>query len=91
MKISSQFPTTLDSPEHIAIAERLGYAHAWLFDTPQQSADVWMILALAAQRTERIGVGPSIREAVERVMREDHDEAVSMLGAHARPVTRPER
>jgi 5,10-methylenetetrahydromethanopterin reductase len=60
MKISSQFPTTLDSPEHIAIAERLGYAHAWLFDTPQQSADVWMILALAAQRTERIGVGPGV-------------------------------
>jgi 5,10-methylenetetrahydromethanopterin reductase len=60
MKISSQFPTALDSPEHIAIAERLGYAHAWLFDTPQQSADVWMILALAAQRTERIGVGPGV-------------------------------
>jgi 5,10-methylenetetrahydromethanopterin reductase len=31
-----------------------------LFDTPQQSADVWMILALAAERTERIGLGPGV-------------------------------
>jgi 5,10-methylenetetrahydromethanopterin reductase len=60
MKVSSQFAASLDSPEHIAIAERLGYAHAWLFDTPQQSADVWMILALAAERTERIGLGPGV-------------------------------
>jgi 5,10-methylenetetrahydromethanopterin reductase len=60
MKISAQFATSLDSPEHIAIAERLGYARAWLFDTPQQSPDVWMMLALAAERTERIGWGPGV-------------------------------
>jgi hypothetical protein len=35
MKISSQFPTSRGSPEHIAVAERLGYDHAWLYDTPQ--------------------------------------------------------
>jgi 5,10-methylenetetrahydromethanopterin reductase len=60
MKISCQFPTSLDSPRHIAIAERLGYDRAWLFDTPQQSADVWMMLALTAARTERIGLGPGV-------------------------------
>jgi 5,10-methylenetetrahydromethanopterin reductase len=60
VQISSQFATSLDSPQHIAIAERLGYDRAWLFDTPQQSADVWMILALAATRTERIGLGPGV-------------------------------
>jgi len=60
VKISSQFPTSLDSPRHIAIAEQLGYDRAWLFDTPQQSPDVWMMLALAAQRTERIGLGPGV-------------------------------
>jgi ABC-type sugar transport system substrate-binding protein len=58
--ISAQFATSLDSPEHIAVAERLGYARAWLFDTPQQSPDVWMMLALAAERTERIGLGPGV-------------------------------
>jgi 5,10-methylenetetrahydromethanopterin reductase len=60
MKISSQFPTSLDSPQHIAVSERLGYDRAWLFDTPQQSPDVWMMLALAAERTERIGLGPGV-------------------------------
>ncbi len=42
------------------LAEQLGYERAWLYDTPQQSADVWMMLALAAQRTERIGLGPGV-------------------------------
>jgi 5,10-methylenetetrahydromethanopterin reductase len=60
MKISCAFPTTLESHEHIALAEELGYEFAWLYDTPQQSPDVWMMLALAAERTERIGLGPGV-------------------------------
>jgi alkanesulfonate monooxygenase SsuD/methylene tetrahydromethanopterin reductase-like flavin-dependent oxidoreductase (luciferase family) len=42
------------------MAERLGYARAWVYDTPQQSPDVWMTPALAAVRTERIGPGPGV-------------------------------
>jgi 5,10-methylenetetrahydromethanopterin reductase len=60
MKISAQFATSLNSPEHIAIAERLGYDRAWLFDTPHESPDVWMMLALAAARTQTIGLGPGV-------------------------------
>src|ERR1700759_870236 len=60
MEISCAFPTTLQSHEHIALAEELGYERAWLYDTPQQSPDVWMMLALAAERTERIGLGPGV-------------------------------
>jgi 5,10-methylenetetrahydromethanopterin reductase len=60
MEVSCAFPTALDSPDNIALAERLGYHRAWLYDTPQQSPDVWMTLALAAQRTERIGLGPGV-------------------------------
>ena len=60
MQISSQFATSLDSPEHIAVSERLGYDRAWLQDTPAHSPDVWMMLALAAKRTERIGLGPGV-------------------------------
>lgn len=60
MQVSTQFATSLDSPRHIAIAEELGYDRAWLHDTPQQGPDVWMMLALAAQRTERIGLGPGV-------------------------------
>src|SRR5215217_814960 len=60
MEVSCAFPTALDSPDHIALAEQLGYARAWFYDTPQQSPDVWMALALAAERTQRIGLGPGV-------------------------------
>jgi 5,10-methylenetetrahydromethanopterin reductase len=60
MDVSCAFPTALDSPDNIALAERLGYHRAWVYDTPQQSPDVWMTLALAAQRTEHIGLGPGV-------------------------------
>src|ERR1700742_4909366 len=60
MDVSCAFPTALDSPENIAAAERLGYHRAWVYDTPQQSPDVWMTLPLAAERTERIGLGPGV-------------------------------
>ncbi|PVZ13256.1 LLM class flavin-dependent oxidoreductase [Actinomycetospora cinnamomea] len=60
MEVSCAFPTTLHSPDDIALAERLGYDRAWVYDTPQQSPDVWMTLALAAERTERIGLGPGV-------------------------------
>ncbi|QPP07372.1 LLM class flavin-dependent oxidoreductase [Streptomyces bathyalis] len=60
MEVSCAFPTALDSPDNIALAEQLGYARAWVYDTPQQSPDVWMTLALAAERTERIGLGPGV-------------------------------
>ena len=60
IQLSCAFATAADSPEHIRIAEELGYERAWLYDTPQQSPDVWLTLALAAQRTSRIGLGPGV-------------------------------
>ncbi len=60
IKISAQFATSLHSPDHIAIAEHLGYDRAWLFDNPHEDPDVWMMLALAAQRTTTIGLGPGV-------------------------------
>jgi 5,10-methylenetetrahydromethanopterin reductase len=60
MKLSCVFAPTMDTPDHIAAAERLGYERAWIFDTPQQSPDVFMTLARAAERTTRIGLGPGV-------------------------------
>jgi len=60
MKISCAFPTTMSSHEDIRIAEEIGYEFAWLYDTPQNSPDVWVSLALAAERTTRIGLGPGV-------------------------------
>ena len=60
MKISCALATSLSTPEHVRIAEELGYHRAWLYDSPALYADVWTILGLAAQRTTRIGLGPAV-------------------------------
>lgn len=60
MRISVAFPTAMDSHENIVLAEELGFERAWLYDTPQNSPDVWMMLALAAVRTTRIHLGPGV-------------------------------
>lgn len=60
MDISCAFATSLDTPDHVAIAEQLGYRRAWCYDSPALYPDVWMVLGLAAERTERIGLGPGV-------------------------------
>lgn len=42
------------------MAERLGYRRAWLYDSPALYPDVWAMLALAAEKTSRIGIGPGV-------------------------------
>jgi 5,10-methylenetetrahydromethanopterin reductase len=58
--ISCAFAPSLATPEHVALAERLGYRRAWLYDSPGLYPDVWMLLALAAERTSTIGLGPAV-------------------------------
>jgi 5,10-methylenetetrahydromethanopterin reductase len=60
MKISAAFPPVPATPEHIALAEMLGYSTAWVYDTPALQLDCWMTLALAAARTRRIRLGPGV-------------------------------
>ncbi len=60
MEISCAFPPVPETPSHIALAESLGYRRAWIYDTPALQLDVWMILAVAAERTERIELGPGV-------------------------------
>ena len=57
--ISCVFAPSLGTPAHIELAERLGYRRAWCYDSPAMYADPWMILAIAAQRTAVIGLGPA--------------------------------
>ena len=57
--ISCVLAPSLDTPAHIALAERLGYRRAWCYDSPALCADPWMVLALAAGRTRAIGLGPA--------------------------------
>ena len=60
MELSCAFATALDTPDHIAIAEELGYRRAWCYDSPGLYPDVWMVLARAADRTSTIGLGPGV-------------------------------
>src|SRR3954469_19339287 len=58
--ISCGFPPSLRAVEHIVLAEQLCYTRAWLYDSPALYPDVWVVLGLAAARTERIGLGPGV-------------------------------
>ncbi len=60
MDISCAFPPGLRTPDHIALAESLGFRRAWCYDTPAAFADPWATLCRAADRTERIGLGPAV-------------------------------
>jgi 5,10-methylenetetrahydromethanopterin reductase len=48
------------APETAALAEELGYHRAWFYDSPALYGDVWVAIARALDRTERIGVGTAV-------------------------------
>jgi 5,10-methylenetetrahydromethanopterin reductase len=58
--LSAAFPPGRDTPDYVALAERLGYSRAWLYDSPALYHDVWMTLARCADRTDTIGLGPAV-------------------------------
>ncbi len=60
LTLSAAFPPGLATPDHVALAEDLGYQRAWLYDSPALYHDVWMTLARAADRTSTIGLGPAV-------------------------------
>jgi 5,10-methylenetetrahydromethanopterin reductase len=60
MDISCAFATAMDTPEHVVLAEELGFRRAWLYDSPALYPEVFMTLARAAERTSRIGLGPGV-------------------------------
>ena len=41
-------------------AEAVGYDFCWVWDSPMIRSNVWALLALAADRTSRIAVGPGV-------------------------------
>ena len=60
MDISCALASSLETPADIEVAEGLGYARAWCYDSPAIYADVWMTLTRAAERTSTIGLGPAV-------------------------------
>src|SRR5262249_12893525 len=60
IELSCAFATSPDSHEHVRIAESLGYRRALFYDSRALYPDVWVQLCRAAERTERIGLGPGV-------------------------------
>jgi 5,10-methylenetetrahydromethanopterin reductase len=60
LHVSCAFAPSSGTPDHIVLAEQLGYERAWCYDSPALYSDVWMTLSLAALRTSRIGLGPAV-------------------------------
>src|SRR5262249_5282343 len=60
MQLSCSFPPGPRVVEYARIAEQLGYARIWLYDSPLLYPDVWMTLARIADATRRIGLGPGV-------------------------------
>jgi 5,10-methylenetetrahydromethanopterin reductase len=58
--LSCAFATSNLSHEHARIAESLGYERAWFYDSPALYPDVWVQLCRAAERTNRIALGPGV-------------------------------
>ncbi|HEU4430672.1 MAG TPA: LLM class flavin-dependent oxidoreductase [Myxococcota bacterium] len=60
LTLSCAFATSNQSHEHARVAEQLGYRRAWFYDSPALYPDVWVQLCRAAERTQRIGLGPAV-------------------------------
>ena len=60
MQLSCSFPPGPRVVEYARLAEELGYARVWLYDSPLLYPDVWMTLTRIADATRRIGLGPGV-------------------------------
>jgi 5,10-methylenetetrahydromethanopterin reductase len=83
MELACLFSPRIETPDHCAVAESLGYGYAWVADSPTLMADPWITLGRAAERTSRIRLGvcvitPRMRHLVANA------GAVATLAALAR-------
>jgi 5,10-methylenetetrahydromethanopterin reductase len=60
LRVAAFFAPVRDTPDHIRLAEELGFAAAWCYDSPLLYHDPFVTLARAAERTSRIGLGVGV-------------------------------
>src|SRR5580692_10704373 len=61
------FLSAVDIHKDVALAERKGFTHAWLYDTQMICADVFQSLALCAAKTRRIKLGTNVTNPLSRI------------------------
>jgi len=59
-ELSCGLPPGPDFADLVVLAEQLGYARAWIYDSAPLWEDPFVHLALAAQRTSRIGLATAV-------------------------------
>jgi len=60
MEIDCALAVGVATPEHVALAEELGFTRAWCHAAPRSYGDPGMALAVAAERTSRIRLGLTV-------------------------------
>lgn len=60
LELSCGLPPGPDFADLVALAEEIGYTRAWIFDSAPLWEDSLVHLALAAERTSRIGLGTAV-------------------------------
>ena len=61
------FLSALDIHKDVALAERKGFTHAWLYDMQMVCADVFQCLALCATKTRKIKLGTNVTNPLSRI------------------------
>src|SRR5260370_37375405 len=61
------FLSATDIHKDVALAERKGFTHAWLYDTQMICADVFQCLALCADKTKKIKLGTNVTNPLSRI------------------------
>jgi alkanesulfonate monooxygenase SsuD/methylene tetrahydromethanopterin reductase-like flavin-dependent oxidoreductase (luciferase family) len=67
MEFGICIPSKIDETGIAAYAENLGYSHAWVTDTQMIYSDCWATLALVAQQTRSMRIGPGVAIAGTRL------------------------
>ena len=50
----------IDQVDLVVQAESVGYDFCWVWDSPMIRSNLWALLALVADRTSRISIGPGV-------------------------------
>jgi alkanesulfonate monooxygenase SsuD/methylene tetrahydromethanopterin reductase-like flavin-dependent oxidoreductase (luciferase family) len=67
MEFAIAYPARPDAWKDLAIAEDHGFTHAWFYDSQLLYSDVFVCLALAAEHTKRIKLGPGVAIPSNRI------------------------
>src|ERR1700677_3504693 len=67
MEFAIAYPARPDAWKDLVVAEDSGFSHAWFYDSQMLYSDVYVCLALAAEHTKRIKLGPGVAIPSSRI------------------------